>query len=134
MSIPISQFITSPPPTPFPPLVSIRLFSTSVSHHVLVLCRSTSFAYYSKNKDEMKRQRHLSLLKYTYLQRNEEATVTILTALTEISGWKAQQLPTFISYLCLHSRFPLFQEPLRVLCVENEPRVFSESTMLASLL
>ena len=33
MSIPISQFITPPPPPPchFPPLVSIRLFSTSVS-------------------------------------------------------------------------------------------------------
>ena len=33
MSIPISQFITPPPPSPrcFPPLVSIRLFSTSVS-------------------------------------------------------------------------------------------------------
>ena len=33
MSIPISQFITPPAPSPcrFPPLVSIRLFSTSVS-------------------------------------------------------------------------------------------------------
>ena len=31
MSIPISQFIPPPPPRHFPPLVSIRLFSTSVS-------------------------------------------------------------------------------------------------------
>ena len=31
MSIPIAQFITPPPPRCFPPLVSIRLFSTSVS-------------------------------------------------------------------------------------------------------
>ena len=33
MSVSITQFITPPPPTPrcFPPLVSIRLFSTSVS-------------------------------------------------------------------------------------------------------
>ena len=31
MSIPIPQFITAPAPHLFPPLVSIRLFSTSVS-------------------------------------------------------------------------------------------------------
>ena len=38
MSIPISQFIPPPPPSPprcFPPLVSIRLFSTSVSQFLL---------------------------------------------------------------------------------------------------
>ena len=33
MSVPISQFI---PPTPFPPLVSTRLFSTSVSLFLLL--------------------------------------------------------------------------------------------------
>ena len=45
MSIPISQFIPPPPPPPcrFPPLVSIRLFSTSVSISALQTCSSVPF-------------------------------------------------------------------------------------------
>ena len=37
MSIPISQFITPPPPLPLSPLVSIHLFSTSLS--LFLFCR-----------------------------------------------------------------------------------------------
>ena len=46
MSIPISQFITSPPPRRFPPLVSIRLFSTSVSQ--FLPCKPVHLYHFSR--------------------------------------------------------------------------------------
>ena len=48
MSIPISQFITPPSPTPhgFPPLVSIRLFSTSVAQ--LLPCKPVHLYHFSR--------------------------------------------------------------------------------------
>ena len=45
MSIPISQFIT-PPPHHFPPLVSIRLFSTSVS--LFLPCKPVHLYHFSR--------------------------------------------------------------------------------------
>ena len=45
MSIPISQFITPPPPH-FPPLVSIRLFSTSVS--LFLPCKPVHLYHFSR--------------------------------------------------------------------------------------
>ena len=49
MSVPIAQFSTppSPPPRRFPPLVSIRLFSTSVSQ--LLPCKPVHLYHFSKN-------------------------------------------------------------------------------------
>ena len=48
MSIPISQFITPPPPPPrlFPPLVSICLFSTSVS--LFLPCKPVHLYHFSR--------------------------------------------------------------------------------------
>ena len=48
MSIPISQFITPPPPPHcrFPPLVSIRLFSTSVS--LFLPCKPVHLYHFSR--------------------------------------------------------------------------------------
>ena len=47
MSIPISQFITPPPlPRHFPPLVSIRLFSTSVS--LFLPCKPVHLCHFSR--------------------------------------------------------------------------------------
>ena len=49
MSIPISQFIPPPPPPPphnFPPLVSISLFSTSVS--LFLPCKSVHLYHFSR--------------------------------------------------------------------------------------
>ena len=48
MSIPISQFIPplSPPPCHFPPLVSIRLFSTSVS--LFLPCKLVHLYHFSR--------------------------------------------------------------------------------------
>lgn len=40
--------------------------------------RSVYFASFSKNKDEKKHQRHLSLLKCTHFRRNYEAATTQL--------------------------------------------------------
>lgn len=92
--------------------------------------RSVYFAYFSKNKDEKKRQRHLSSLKCTHLQRNYEATTTIFTTHTEISGRKAQQPIEFLSSPAFS--VSLFQQSFRILLVENEFRGFSESMRLAS--
>ena len=48
MSIPISQFITPPPPLPhhFPPLVSIRFFSTSLSQ--FLPCKPVHLYHFSR--------------------------------------------------------------------------------------
>ena len=46
MSIPISQFITPPPPSHFPPLVSICLFSTSVSQ--FLTCKPVQLYRFSR--------------------------------------------------------------------------------------
>ena len=48
MSIPVAQFITppSPPPCDFPPLVSIRLFSTSVSQPLS--CKPVHLYHFSR--------------------------------------------------------------------------------------
>ena len=48
MSIPITQFITPPPPLPhrFPPLVSIRSFSTSVSQ--FLPCKPVHLYHFSR--------------------------------------------------------------------------------------
>ena len=48
MSIPLSQFIRPPPPPPprFPPLVSIRLFSTSVS--LFLPCKQVHLYHFSR--------------------------------------------------------------------------------------
>ena len=46
MSIPISQFIPPPPPPPFSPLVSIRLFSTSVS--LFLPCKPVHLYHFSR--------------------------------------------------------------------------------------
>ena len=48
MSIPIAQFITPPPPPPhhFPPLVSIRLFSASVSQ--FLRCKPVHLYHFSR--------------------------------------------------------------------------------------
>ena len=47
MSIPISQFIPTPPPSPcFPPLVSIHLFSTSVT--LLLPCKPVHLYHFSR--------------------------------------------------------------------------------------
>ena len=48
MSIPVTQFITPPPPPPrgFPPLVSIRMFSTSVSQ--FLPCKLVHLYHFSR--------------------------------------------------------------------------------------
>ena len=47
ISIPIFQFITPPPPSPcFPPLVSIRLFSTSLS--LFLPCKPVHLYHFSR--------------------------------------------------------------------------------------
>ena len=46
MSIPISQFIPPPPPPALPPLVSIRLFSTSVS--LFLPCKLVHLYHFSR--------------------------------------------------------------------------------------
>ena len=62
---------------------------------MLTFCRSTSFAYFSKDKNEKTRRRRLNFLKYTHLQRNQEATITLLTSLVK-------QPPTSVSpFVCI---------------------------------
>ena len=46
MSIPISQFIPPPPPSQFPPLASLRLFSTSVS--LFLPCKLVHLYHFSR--------------------------------------------------------------------------------------
>lgn len=69
---------------------------------MLTSCRSTSFAYFSKDKNEKKCQRHLNFLKHTYLQRDQEAITALLTSLAKLSGLKLQQPLTSVSpFICI---------------------------------
>lgn len=102
-------------------LGKLDVFATFVNSLNIVLnktmclhfLRSVYFASFSKNKDEKKHQRHLSLLKCTHFRRNYEAATTIFTTLTELAGRKAQQpiaflpLPAFL--------VPLFQSSFGLL-------------------
>ena len=69
---------------------------------MLTPCRSTSSAYFSKDKNEKKCQRHLNFLKSTHLQRDQEAIATLLTSLAQLSGLKLRQPLTSVSpFICI---------------------------------
>ena len=97
MSIPITQFITPPYPTPhgFPPLVSIRLFSTSVSQ--LLPCKQVHLLYHFSRF-------HIHALIYDICFSLSDLLHSVWQSLDPST---TQQMTQFCSFLWL-SNIPLY--------------------------
>ena len=96
MSIPIAQFITSPSPPPcgFPPVVSIRLFSTSVSQ--LLPCKLDHLYHFSRL--------HINALVYNICFSPSDLLYSVWQSLDPSTS---QQMTQYRSFLWL-GNIPLY--------------------------